>query len=204
MTAKTTNTFLAGLFALAARSVFAADDVPKAFAIARYEPMINRSPFAVATAAAPPAATASFAKDLYVANAAHSAEGDFATLASLTDKNLKEYLSSKETNPHGFGISNFEWSDRIGATKVTVSKDGQFATLTFNEAILTQPIPNAGGAPQAVPPPPPGGIARPAVNLPMPVQRPGSLPAIPTPPPHVRGTIPRNPQPAPAQPQPEL
>ena len=104
---------------------------------ARYEAMLKRSPFAVATADASAGATPDFAKDLYVANAAHSTEGDFVTLASTTDKNLKEYLSTKET-VHGYSISNIQWSDQVGETKVTITKDGQFATLTFNEA-LAQP-----------------------------------------------------------------
>src|SRR5437764_7500567 len=101
----------------------------------RYQAMLKRSPFAVATATAPAGATPDFAKDLYVANAAHSADGDFVTLASTTDKNLKEYLNNKDAI-HGYTISNIQWSDRVGETKVTISKDGQFATLTFNEALL--------------------------------------------------------------------
>ena len=44
-----------------------------------------------------------------------------------------------------------QWSDRVGQTKVTIFKDGQFATLTFNQALMTQPI--AASPPQ--PPPQP-------------------------------------------------
>src|SRR6266436_6342249 len=70
----------------------AEDDLPSTAKFARYEAMLKRSPFAVASASAPAGATPDFAKDLYVANAAHSADGDFVTIASTTDKNLKEYL----------------------------------------------------------------------------------------------------------------
>ncbi len=50
--------------------VVAAEALPKPFTFARYQPMMDRSPFAVATAVAAPVAAPNFAKDLYVANAA--------------------------------------------------------------------------------------------------------------------------------------
>ena len=181
----------------------AAADVPKAFSIARYQPMMDRSPFAVATAVAAPAATPNFAKDLYVANAMHAKDGDLVTVASSTDKNWKKYLTT--TAPvDGYSIASIEWSDKVGATKVTIAKDGAFATIGFNEALLRQPGPG-GQPPQAqtkqaeqaqaaVPaavPIVPGAQppnAQPNIVKPMPV------PALPsTQPPRVRGVIPRNP-----------
>ena len=181
----------------------AADDLPTTQKFARYEAMVKRSPFAVATSGAPLASTPDFAKDLYVANAAHSTEGDFVTVASTTDKNLKEYLNSKET-VHGYSISNIQWSDQVGETKVTISKDGQFATLKFNEALLNQTIQNPVA--QIQPPTQPGVPGRPqGSNVQMPFQRPMPVPQIPTPPPHVRPTIRRQAtpqQPVPQPPQP--
>jgi hypothetical protein len=176
---------IAGLCLTTAAS--AKDDLPTTASFSRYQPMLKRSPFAVATAGGALPSTADFARDLYVANAAHSTDGDFVTLASTTDKNLKEYLNTKETI-HGFSISNIQWSDQVGETKVTVTKDGQFATLTFNEALLSQAIQNpVGQIPQpqqrAIPGRPSGG------NPQMPVQRPMPVPQIPTPPPHVRPVI---------------
>jgi hypothetical protein len=67
-----------------------AEDLPKPFSFARYQAMSDRSPFAVATALAS-AEGPNFAKDLYVANAAHSKEGDLVTIASSTDRNFKKY-----------------------------------------------------------------------------------------------------------------
>ena len=79
---------------------------------ARYEAMMNRSPFAVATApAATPPPAPNFAKDWYIANAARHTEGDLVTVASSTDKNFKEYLTTKEP-VKGVSISNIEWSDK--------------------------------------------------------------------------------------------
>ena len=166
----------------------ATDDLPKRPAFDRYTPMMNKSPFAVATAAAAPAATPNFAKDLYVANAARTGDGDLVTVQSATDRNLKEYLTTKAPNEHGYGISNIEWSEKPAQTKVTISKDGQFATIGFNQALMAQAPPTSlqpSGMPAAPGQPP----------LPPPAYLPPKPPnvAIPTPPPHTRGLIQRNP-----------
>jgi hypothetical protein len=130
----------------------AEDVLPPQFNFDRYSKMVEHSPFAIATAVAPPSATPDFAKDLYVANAARSPEGDLVTLASSSDHNFKKYLSTKEP-VDGYSIANIEWSDRVGATKVTISKDGNFATITFNQAILSQSTPNAAAAARTFAPP---------------------------------------------------
>lgn len=174
------------IFALmAAVSGRADDDLPKRLNFDRYKGMLDHSPFAVASAVVAPAATPNFAKDLYVANAAKSLDGDMVTIGSSSDKEFKKYLTTR--NPvDGYGIANIQWSDKVGETKVTISKDGQFATLTFNQALLSQPMPNKpvipmpGFAPQ---PPPQSGF-----------QKPAQLPVGATPIPHVRGVIQRNPQ----------
>ena len=121
-------------------------------------------------------------------------EGDFVTIASTTDKNLKEYLSTKET-VNGYSISNIQWSDQVGETKVTITKDGQFATLTFNEALLSQAIQNpVGQIVQAAAAGDPGSSNAESADaeFQMPIQRPMPVPQIPTPPPHMRPIIRRN------------
>ena len=163
-----------------------ADDVlPPRFNFDRYSAMVKNSPFAIATAVALPAATPNFAKDLYVANAAHSPEGDMATIASSSDQNFKKYLTTREP-VDGYGIASIEWSDRVGATKVTISKDGKFATLTFNQALLTQASATARPAPgqgrQAVPLAPPAGPGQASrVRSRGVIQRNPKTAAIPTP-----------------------
>ena len=150
--------FLVSIFALLGATTGRGDDVlPSHSNFDRYSPMVDRSPFAVATAVALPAATPDFAKDLYVANAAHSPDADIVTIASTSDRNFKKYLTSKQP-VDGYRIESVEWSDRVGASKATISKDGKFATLTFNEALLSQrATPNAppasGQMPQSMPPP---------------------------------------------------
>lgn len=183
------------LLVLPLRTIVAAEDLPKPYSFARYQGMTDRSPFAVATALAP-AETPNFAKDLYVANAAHNGkEGDLVTVASSTDRNWKRYLSTSAP-VDGFGISNIEWSEKVGATKVTITKDGQSATLIFNEALLKQPV---AGAQNAAAPPvplqkqPDGNAAALAPAAQQNATKPMPVPQLPTPPPRVRGVIPRNP-----------
>ena len=183
---------------------YAAEDLPEPLQFARYEPMMQRSPFAVATApAATPPPAPNFAKDWFVANAARSPEGDLVTVASSTDKNFKLYLNTKEP-VDGVSVSNIEWSDKVGATKVTITKDGQFATLTFNQALLSQPIANAPGAPPQqqtnVPQPAqmPGMPNAPGAVPNAGVIKPAPIPQLPTPPPRVRSVIQRNPNAQPA------
>jgi hypothetical protein len=176
----------------------AEDVLPPRFAYDRYSKMVDNSPFAIATAVAAPAATPDFAKDLYVANAARSPDGDLVTLASTSDHNFKKYLTTKAP-VDGYSIANIEWSERVGATKVTISKDGNFATVTFNQALLQQSAPNAALAARTLTPPAP--------DIPTPNVASPKLPAGVTPEmqqlvpptrelrtPHARGLIQRNPR----------
>src|SRR5438876_10453025 len=123
-------------------SVRADNDLPQRLNFDRYKAMLDHSPFAVASAIVAPAATPNFAKDLYVANAAKAPDCDMVTVASSADKEFKKYLTTCGGPVDGYGIANIEWSEKVGETKVTISKDGQFAPLTFNQAVLTQPLPN--------------------------------------------------------------
>ena len=144
---------LATILAIAGATHTQAEDVlPPQYNFDRYSKMVDQSPFAVATAVAAPAATPDFAKDLYIANAARSQDGDLVTIASTGDHNFKKYLTTKEP-VDGYSISSIEWSDKVGQTKVTISKDGNFATLTFNQALLSQVSPGGGVGARPLPAP---------------------------------------------------
>ena len=193
--------FAAVVLLLGAIRSQAEEVLPPHFNFERYTKMVDHSPFAVATSVAAPAATPDFAKDLYIANAARSPDGDMVTLASTSDHNFKKYLTTREP-VDGYGIANIEWSDKVGATKVTISKDGNFATITFNQALLTQGGPNAGVpprmlAPAALPAPNPVN-PNPALSKLPPGAPPELQQLIPTgkdvPRPHSRGLIQRNPR----------
>jgi len=128
---------LSGAALIGALSGNADDVLPQRFNFDRYTRMMDQSPFAIATAAALPETAPNFAKDLYIANAAHSPEGDVVTIMSSADQNFKKYLTTREP-VDGYSITQIEWSEDVGKTKVTISKDGQFATLTFNQSLLSK------------------------------------------------------------------
>ena len=178
----------------------AADVLPPQYNFDRYSKMMEQSPFAIASAVAAPAATPDFAKDLYIANAARSQDGDLVTLASTTDHNFKKYLSTKEP-VDGYSIASIEWSDKVGQTKVTISKDGNFATLTFNQALLSQASPGGGVPARPLPAPampvPPVGVPNThAPKLPpnVPPELQQLIPSRESMQPRTRGMIQRNPK----------
>ena len=165
------------------------DAIPKPVNFDRYSAMIDRSPFAVATAPTEVAGPPPWSKDLFIANAAHTPDVDLVTISSVSDKSLKEYVTTEKPNDHGYGIANIEWADNPGGTKVTISKDGQLATIGFNESVMSQPVP--GQQPAGVQPAFPGGMKQPPPG----VQQPGAAqPGLPAP--HVRGPIQRSTRPA--------
>src|SRR6201987_4752402 len=140
------------ILAIAGGTYSQAEDVlPPQYHFDRYSKMVDQSPFAIATAVAAPAATPDFAKDLYIANAARSQDGDMVTIASTSDHNFKKYLTTKEP-VDGYSIANIEWSDKVGGTKVTISKDANFATLTFNQALLSQSAAGGGAGGRLITP----------------------------------------------------
>src|ERR1700751_4702317 len=140
------------ILAIAGGTYSQAEDVlPPQYHFDRYSKMVDQSPSAVTTAVAAPAATPDFAKDLYIANAARSQDGDMVTIASTSDHNFKKYLTTKEP-VDGYSIANIEWSDKVGGTKVTISKDANFATLTFNQALLSQSAAGGGAGGRLITP----------------------------------------------------
>ena len=192
---------LATVFALAGATYSQAEEVlPPQYNFDRYSKMIDQSPFAIATAVAAPAATPDFAKDLYIANAARSQDGDLVTLASTADHNFKKYLTTREP-VDGYSVASIEWSDKVGQTKVTISKDGNFATLTFNQALLSQTSPG-GGAVAARPmpaPPMPNPVGIPNTHAPklppnVPQELQQLIPSRESMSPRTRGMIQRNPR----------
>ena len=127
-----------------------ANDLPTKASFDRYQALLEHSPFAVASAVAAPAATPNFAKDLYVANAAKCPDGNMVTIASTSDKDFKKYLTTK-TPMDGYSIVRIQWSHKVGKTKVTIRKDDQLATLTFDQMVLAQPLAPPQVVPLAVP-----------------------------------------------------
>ena len=73
-----------------------------------------------------------------------------ATIMASSDQKFKKYLTTKEP-VDGYSIASIEWSQKAGETKVSISKDGKFATLTFNQTLLSQSAPASARLAQNVP-----------------------------------------------------
>ena len=84
----------------------AADDLPKPQAFARYEPMMNQSPFALATAAN------NSAEDRYITRVARTSDGGrvTVTIACGADTNCKDLLTKAPFD--GWHLKSIEWSTR--------------------------------------------------------------------------------------------
>jgi hypothetical protein len=146
------------LFGVLAVSVQAENVLPQQYSFDRYQRMTDQSPFAIATAVTAAPAEVNFAKDLYIANAAHTDDGDMVTLASVGDNKFKEYLTTKEP-VNGYSIVSIDWSEDVGKTTVKISKDGKTALLTFNQTLLASAIKTPAAAPI------PGPVAAPTPIL---------------------------------------
>jgi hypothetical protein len=155
------------------------DPVPKPFASNRYQSVRDHSPFAVATAEAPPPAPqASFAANLFVSGLGRWGDDDFVTIKSR-DAGTQFSLFGHETDPStGISVASVNWTDVVGKSTVILKKGTETAKLEFNEM-------DVHGAPAANPQNRPGAPVSNG-NGPRPMQSPANMtglpavPAIPT------------------------
>ena len=175
-------------------------EIPTAFPAARYQAMIDKSPFSLGTpppAAPAPAAPAapSFAQDFFVVGLAKLGSQDFVSIASRDQTQRFSLLVGEERalEPHSEPIKliRVERGKTLAETKVFLKKGAEEApAITFDEAAVN----NTGGAAPGqpgVPPPPqpmPPGIQRPGM-IKQPV-RPGFPPTNMQSRPPVRGVVP--------------
>ncbi|MGA3170392.1 MAG: hypothetical protein ABSE62_05210 [Chthoniobacteraceae bacterium] len=127
---------IAGLLCLAAHAD-SAHPLPTPFPAARYQRMSIRSPFAVATAAAPVGAPApGFASQLYVDGVAVIGEKDYVAIKSRDTDKPAIFLEVGESTQDGMKVESIRWSDQTGRSTVDVSKNGEKATLEFDETTI--------------------------------------------------------------------
>jgi hypothetical protein len=109
--------------------------IPVAWPASRYEKLMARSPFALATPAQPGSGPqASFAMNWYVSGIGRLHGQDFVTIES---RDLAQRFSLFGHEPNaGVMLSSIEWSDRVGKSMVTIKKGNETATLEFNEAAV--------------------------------------------------------------------
>ncbi|HWL52188.1 MAG TPA: hypothetical protein VNQ90_07125 [Chthoniobacteraceae bacterium] len=112
---------------------------PEAKPLEHYEALLQQSPFAVASAAPPPAPaateTASFARGYYVVGMAQLGETPFVTI-STRDRQKRFSLSVGETSAEGITLEGVEWAPEIGKSRVTLKKGGELGVVSFDEAAM--------------------------------------------------------------------
>jgi hypothetical protein len=118
-----------------ASSAPTAQPLPTPFPEARYERMSAKSPFAVASASAAPAATPGFAAQLFIDGVAHVGNTDFVAIKSRDPEHKSVlFLEVGMSTDDGMKIDAVQWSPEIGRSTVDVSKGGEKATLEFDGA----------------------------------------------------------------------
>ncbi|MCX6968424.1 MAG: hypothetical protein NTZ46_11735 [Verrucomicrobia bacterium] len=122
--------------------------LPAALSLERYRPMMERSPFAVASEAAPaqPVAAAGFAKDLVLTGAVRLGGSEFVTISSR-DQTQRFGLKTGETY-NGISVVSVAWSDAVGKTKATLKSGSEFGVIGFDEALMRN---NAAPTPELTP-----------------------------------------------------
>ena len=158
--------------------------VPAAFPADRYEKMAEKSPFALATAAAPVVAPqASFAANWFLTAVGRDAQGqDFITIKAQ-DGSVHFSLFGNEANPEtGVSLASVNWSDTFRESTAIIKKGAETAKLVFSKEDAAVPAPQPNGAK----PPLPGGMQPPPVTV-----RAGGVGVSPTPGVQPRVTLPR-------------
>ena len=104
--------FLSAAFSVFLAHLACADDIPREFEFPRYQPMMERCPFAVAT----PINALSPAQNIYVTGALHTPEGFFVTIRPNLDKSFTVHLSTKGPEKN-YKIRGIEWWDKEAPKK---------------------------------------------------------------------------------------
>lgn len=152
-----------------ATGMVCAAEIPTAFPASRYQTMIDKSPFTLATPAVAPSAPTgpppdSFAKDYYLVGIAKLNNKEFVTIASHVDQTQRFSLFKGEQGPEGITVASVSWEPGIAKSKVMLKKGTEFGSITFDEAA------QAGAAEGQAPPMPPQpvpGIQRPGMRPPL-------------------------------------
>lgn len=145
--------------------------LPEPLPSARYEQMLEKSPFALAT---PPAPVQEKAPPVF-ANLVltgvvpmrneQGTESYFVSIQSR-DRTERFQLFGSDANAEGIAIASVDWSPQVGKSTVTLKKGSEFGKIEFDEMALQAP-----SAPVNVPRPGqgnPGGVGI----------HPGGIPAL--------------------------
>ena len=139
-----------------------AGDLPVATPLERYQPMLDKSPFALATQAATPPPvtdTAGFSKDLILIGISRLRGGQFVSIASRDQS--QHFSLSNGDSYNGITVASVDWSDAVGKTKVTLKQGSEYGVVCFDEALLAASASGGRTAGATQTPTPPGNAGKP-------------------------------------------
>ena len=156
------------ILTLLASQAFALESaVPAAFPAERYATMTEKSPFALATPAAPPPPPpqASFAANWYLTAVGRDEQGqDFVTVKAQ-DGSVHFSLAGSDANPEtGVSLASVDWSDTFRKSTAIIKKGTETAKLIFSQEEAAPAPQQPGGRGR---PGPPAGTPVPPVTVPV-------------------------------------
>ncbi|HEX8295365.1 MAG TPA: hypothetical protein VF593_03640 [Chthoniobacteraceae bacterium] len=180
-----TNFFLL-LTTCASAGAWAAESaLPSSFPPSRYDRMVEKSPFALATpVVAPVIAEKNFADRWSITGLAQVDGQNFVTIKSHGDDRQFSLFGNEETKD-GIKIQSVEWSPVPRRSTVTIVKGGELAKLEFNPESEAAPGSLAAqqangalraGTPQTVRPQGSGPLPMPGSSSANRIPRPGGVP----------------------------
>ena len=148
-------------------------DLPAAVPLERYQRMLARSPFALASAAvavpAPVVDTAGFARDLFLTGIARMGGGEYLSIATRDQTQHFGLMTGESYNE--ITVVSVAWSDEVGKTKATLKRGNEYGVIGFDEAAMRNGAAGAAGTGGATP----GGAASGGAMIPGG----GGVPALP-------------------------
>jgi len=146
-------------------SLACGSDLPQPLLLSRYQEMIDKSPFAVATpVAAPEEKSAPFVENLYVNGITQMGAGYFVSIRSK-DQQQGFSLFTGGKGPDGITLVSVAWDPVVEKSRVRLARGSEQGDILFDQAAVHAPPVAAGGKPN-VPRPgvfPPNGILQPNV-----------------------------------------
>lgn len=110
-------------------------EIPSCLPPARYAPMLQKSPFGVATPVVNEPAAPPFAANLYVIGIAKIGGQDFVSIAERNQQN-RFSLAAGECSKDGIELVRVDWMEEVGKSKVSIKKGAEVAVLEFDQATL--------------------------------------------------------------------
>lgn len=132
--------------------------VPEPYPVERYQPLWQKSPFSLSTAAEE-GAVAGFAEDLVLSGVSEMDGKSYVWV--LDTKTQKRRMLSSTPDAEGFALESLTSDADMTKVSAVIRKGGETAPVKYKLEIFQQAMPAAAVAAQAPPPAAPNRVPRP-------------------------------------------